>query len=307
MCKNATDFMEVDIYNFEQRKKLTALIEAFGTDIIQKSAGKNSMLESTVGGIYKMGEAGIQVAQGLDELTIRLKELNPAQVNFSKEGMFGKLFNPAKKYFAKLKKADEEIINIIKKLNENAIFLKHDNITLEIELKDMYDLNSQLNEKIEDGMCLRNALADMTEEIKKKANKNNEDIERIKFLEEDVLLSLRQRILDFEQMLAVNQQGIIAMEIIYKNNKELISSVEKADNLTVSAFKVAVLASNALNQKKILSEKVNSMNEAFSQAYAELDEIGNYKQETLPKVRQAIDEYKVISKESEKVFHRICN
>lgn len=304
--ENAAEFLTADIYNFAERKKLITEIESFGADIIQKSAGKNSMLESTVSGIYKMGESGIQVAQGLDELTIRLKELNPAEVNFSKEGMIGKLFNPAKKYFSKLEKANDEIGDIIKKLNEDAVFLKHDNITLEIELNDMYDLNRQINEKIEIGTRLKTTLTGMTDEAKNEIDKSNEAVERIKFLEEDILLPLRQRILDFEQMLAVNQQGIIAMEIIHKNNQELIHSVERAENVTVSAFKVAVLASTALKQEKTVSEKVNQMNETFSQAYDELEEIGSYKQEELPKVRRAIDEYKLLSKESEKIFQRIC-
>lgn len=305
MHENASDFMTVDICNFTERKKLTTMIESFGTDIIQKSASKNSMLENTISGIYKMGESGIQVAQGLEELTIRLKELNPSEIDFSKEGLFGKLFSPARKYFAKLEKENEEISNIIKNLNEGAIFLKHDNITLGIELKDMYDLTKQLNEKIEEGTQLKNSLTDMTDKIKNKIDMNNEDIEHIKFMEEDILLPLRQRILDFEQMLAVNQQGIIAMEIIHKNNQELIRSVESAVDVTVSAFKVAVLASNAIRHEKIVSEKIDCMNETFSQAYTELDEISSYKQEALPKVRTAIDEYKLISKESEKVLQRI--
>ena len=42
-------------------------------------------------------------------------------------------------------------------------------------------------------------------------------------------------------MVVVNHQGIMAIEVIRRNNKELIRGVERAKNVTISAMKIAVL------------------------------------------------------------------
>ena len=120
----------------------------------------------------------------------------------------------------------------------------------------MRDLTKQLNEKVEMGTQLDEYLTNAIE----KAKADGTDPDRVKFVEEEILLPLRQRLLDFEQMLAVNQQGIVAMEIIRRNNLELIRSVERAKTVTVSALRVAVTVASALYHQKIVLEKVNLLN-----------------------------------------------
>ena len=201
----------------------------------------------------------------------------------------------------------------------------------------MRDLTKQLNEKVEMGTQLDEYLTNAIE----KAKADGTDPDRVKFVEEEILLPLRQRLLDFEQMLAVNQQGIVAMEIIRRNNLELIRSVERAKTVTVSALRVAVTVASALYHQKIVLEKVNLLNEttnnmiaatskmlkeqgaeiqkqaiesnisidtmkqAFADTFAALEDISNYKQEALPRVRQTIDEFKALTEEGEKALQRI--
>jgi len=43
--------------------------------------------------------------------------------------------------------------------------------------------------------------------------------DRRKFLQEEVLFPLRQRVLDLQQQLAVNQQGVITAETVVRNNR----------------------------------------------------------------------------------------
>ena len=49
-----------------------------------------------------------------------------------------------------------------------------------------------------------------------KAKANNDDPDRISFVSEEILFPLRQRVMDMQQMIVVNQQGIIAIEVIEK-------------------------------------------------------------------------------------------
>lgn len=334
---NADAFLKVNLDSFEERKELTKAIETFGADVVRESAGKNDLLKTKVGDLGNFGGASAEVAKGLEDLTIQMKDLDPSAVDFLKTGALGKLFNPVRRYFTKYEEADKAIGDIIKSLDKGENSLKNDNTTLELEQASMRELTKQLNEKIEMGTQLDTYLTDAVE----KARTDGTDPERVKFVEEEILLPLRQRLLDFEQMLAVNQQGIVAMEIIRRNNLELIRSVERAKTVTVSALRVAVTVASALYHQKIVLEKVTMLNEttnnmisatskmlkeqgaeiqkqaiesnisvetmkeAFAETFAALEDISHYKQEALPRVRQTIDEFKALTVEGEKALQRI--
>lgn len=60
--------------------------------------------------------------------------------------------------------------------------------------------------------------------------------------------------MDLQQQLAVNQQGILAAEILVKNNKELIRNVDRGINVTVSALETAVAVALTLNNQKLVLE-----------------------------------------------------
>ena len=67
-----------------------------------------------------------------------------------------------------------------------------------------------------------------------------------KFVSEELLFPLRQRIQDLQQQLLVNQQGFLTIEMIIRNNKELIRGVNRALNTTVSALQVAVTLATSI-------------------------------------------------------------
>jgi uncharacterized protein YaaN involved in tellurite resistance len=84
--------------------------------------------------------------------------------------------------------------------------------------------------------------------------------EQHKFVSEELLFPLRQRIIDLQQQLVVNQQGVLVTEGIIRNNKELVRGVNRTLHVTVSALNVgATLAIALANQKNVL-EKVESVN-----------------------------------------------
>src|SRR5690606_42135790 len=56
------------------------------------------------------------------------------------------------------------------------------------------------------------------------------DDSRRSFMEEELLFPLRQRILDLQQQLAVSQQGILALEVVIRNNRELIRGVRSEEH-----------------------------------------------------------------------------
>src|SRR5262249_6991600 len=95
------------------------------------------------------------------------------------------------------------------------------------------------------------------------------DDPRKAFVEAEWLFPLRQRIQDLQQQLVVNQQGILAIEMIIRNNVELARGVDRATNVTVSALQVAVTLALALANQRIVLSKVQAVNETTDKLIAE--------------------------------------
>ena len=131
------------------------------------------------------------------------------------------------------------------------------------------------------------------------------------------------------------------MEVIRKNNLELIRSVNRAQTVTVSALTTAVTVAGALFNQKIVLEKVKTLNAAtnnmiaatsnmlkeqgvevqkqaiesnidvatmktaFKDTLEALESISTYKQDALPKMRQTIDEFREMTDEGEKILQRM--
>ena len=334
---NTQNLMSFDLDSLEERRGIISSIENFGTDIVEKSTQKNDMLNVRLVDLSKMGGENGAVVSGLSELSMQMKDLDPSGIDFTKRGVFGKLFNPARTYFTKYERADAIIAKTMDSLSEGKKVLKNDNTTLEIEQMALRDLTKKLGQQIEMGTQMDESISAAIE----KAKTENVDEERIKFIEEEVLFPLRQKVMDMQQMQAVNMQGIVAMEIVRRNNKELIRAVERAENVTVSALKIAVTVASALYNQKIVLEKVNAVNEAtnkligatskmlkdqgasiqqqameasvsvdtlkeaFANTFEALDAVSSYKSKALPQMKDTIAQFRELADEGEKRIQKM--
>ena len=329
---NTDELFNFDLGSLNDRRAIVSSIETFGSDIVTKSTQKNELLNVRLVDLSKMGGENGEVVSGLSKLQMQMKDLDPSAVDFAKKGPLGKLFNPIRNYFAKFEKADDVIAQTVVSLGKGKDILKRDNTTLEVEQLALRDLTKKLAQQIELGMQMDDAISAAIE----KAKVENVDEERIKFIEEEVLFPLRQRVMDMQQMQTVNMQGIIAMEIVRRNNRELIRAVERAENVTVSALRIAVTVASALYNQKIVLEKVNAVNEAtnklisstskmlkeqgasiqqqamesnvsvdtlrqaFADTFEALDSVSDYKSKALPQMKNTIAEFRSLAEEGEK-------
>lgn len=333
----AKDVMDADIDSFETRKEITDVINNFGTETLTKNRNRNELLEKRLMSYNRIGGQGSEVAKGLEDLTIQMKDLDPSGIDFAKSGKIGKLFNPVRRYFEKYNTADHEISTIIDSLDKGKKMLEDDNTTLEIEEASMREITKEMQKNMELGMQLDTYLTDAIDQAKR----DGEDENKIKFVEDEVLFPLRQRVEDFQQILVVNQQGIIASEIIRKNNRELIRSVDRAKNVSVSALRTAVTIAGALYNQRIVLDKVNAVNKAtndmiestskmlreqgveiqkqateaalspdvlqasFAEALGALDDINNYRQQALPMMKDTIDKFAALADEGERKIQEL--
>jgi len=334
---NVAEIMTLDIDEFAKRKDILQSIESFGADSIKRSAAKNSLLQMTVGNLSKDGDEGGLVAKGLLDLQRELKDLDPSLIDFTRTGILGKLFDPVKAYFAKYQKADSAIAEIIVSLDKGKTTLKNDNTTLYIEKQAMSNLTKKLMKEIQLGTLMDESIEKQIEA----ARARNEDPEKVKFVTEEVLFPLRQRFMDMQQMIVVNQQGVMATEIVIRNNKELMRGVERANNVTINALRISVMVAGALYNQKIVLKKIQMLNDitnnliranarmlkgqgveiqkqsmeanisvetmkaAFADAMEALDSISTYKQEALPKMRDTINQFRELAAKGEEQIQQL--
>lgn len=334
---NVNSILDLDFESLEKRKAVLQSIDSFGMNTMRSSSEKNALLQVSVGNLSKTGDEGGQVAKGLTELHHQLKDLDPSAVDFAKSGILGKFFHPLRNYFAKYQKADAVISDIILSLDKGKAVLKNDNTTLEIEQQTLRELTKRLKKEIQLGML-------MDQEIEKQieaARQRSEDEDKVRFITEEVLFPLRQRVMDLQQMLVVNQQGIMAIEVVIRNNKELIRGVDRARNVTISALKISVTVASALYNQKIVLQKIELLNQttdqlisgtsrmlkeqgaaihkqsletsisvdtlkqAFTDVLSALDSISTYKQEALPKMRETIIQFRELADDGEQQIQRL--
>jgi len=243
-------------------------VDSMGRDLQTRSATRSRMLQAPLKDISRNSEDGGEVAKSLGDLRIEVEQLDPSGLD-TDAGWFtravGKIpgvGTPLKRYFMRYESSQTQIDAIVNSLEKGGDQLKRDNITLGDDQKQMRELTHLLTEQIALAGALDAAVVD------KLATEIASDDPRRQFIEEDILFSLRQRTLDLQQQLAVNQQGVLAMEIIIRNNRELIRGVDRAIDVTVSALQVAVTVALALAHQKIVLDKIEAINTTTSSVIA---------------------------------------
>ena len=332
-AEKGNQIMNVDLESVTDRRDILRAIENLGADVMSQSSTKNAMLSKRMGQLSREGGESGDVAKGLEDLAIKMRDLDPSGIDFAKKS---KLFNPARRYFERFKTVDGEITDIVTSLERGKNTLKNDNVTLELEEDSMREITKQLNQQLEMALDLDNYLSNAVE-----ANRDTADPERVKFVEEEVIFPLRQKILDLQQLQTVNQQGIVSMNIVRRNNQELMRAVDRAENVTVSALRVAATVAGALYNQRIVLDKVNTLNEAtnsmisstsrmlkeqgteiqrnateanisvdtlkesFANTIDALNDISEYKQIALPRIKQTIADFQAIADEGQKHLDRL--
>ncbi len=337
--ENTNEIMTLDLDNLEEKRKMLKSIDEFAMETMQNSSRKNSLLQTTIGNLSKEGEDGSAVSNSLTDLHREIKDLDPSFINFSETSFLKKIINPVRRYFEKYEKADGVIKDILASLEKGKNTLKNDNTTLDIEEESLRELTKKLNNELALGMAMDTEISNQIEQAKLEGM----DEEKIKFVTEEVLFPLRQRIMDMQQMVVVNHQGIVAMEVIKRNNRELIRGVDRAETVTVTALRTAVMVASALYNQKIVLKKIETLNEttsniiastgrmlkeqgaevqkqateatvnpdslkqAFKDAIDALEDISTFKQEALPKMHETINQFRELAEEGEREIARLEN
>lgn len=334
---NAVAIFDADFNNPQERESILKPLDNFGMADMSKSASRNEMLTTRVVDISKGGKDAENIGEKLAELDRQMKDLDPSKVDFAKKGVLGNILNPVKKYFDKYEKAEVAISNIMESLDNSSKVLQNDNTTLLNEENSLREVTNKLLADIELGKQMDESIEVQIQE----AEINGVDPQKIKFVREEILFPLRQRIMDMQQLIVVNQQGIVSLNVIRRNNKELIRGVNRAKNVTLSALRTGVMVASALYDQKIVMDKINILNEtteniiettshmlkeqgseiqkhsaetmispdvlkaSFAEALQAIEDVSTYKEQALPKMKETIVMFSEMANDGKKVVEQI--
>ncbi|HLF98709.1 MAG TPA: toxic anion resistance protein [Methylococcaceae bacterium] len=261
--------LEIDPSDLEEKNSGVAAVETMAADLQKMSGRRSNMLQQTIGTLARTGEDGGPVANSLVDLQNKVEELDPNKFDFSSNwvrralGSLPFVGTPISQYFARYQSAESVISNIVASLEKGRDQLKRDIITLEDDQKHLHQLAEALRKVI--------AYAQMVDKVlsEKLDNELTADDPRTAFIKEEIQFPLRQRIMDLQQQLVVTQQGVLTLEVIKRNNKELIRGVTRALGVTINALQIAVTLALALANQRIVLEKVEAVNKTTDQLIAE--------------------------------------
>ncbi len=335
--QNAVAIFDTDLNNPAERESILKPLDNFGLNEMSKSASHNEMLSTRFVDLTKGGKEADNISEKLLELNRQMKDLDPSKVDFAKKGVLGNLMNPVRKYFAKYEKAEVAISEIVESLDKSGRVLQNDNTTLLNEETYLREITNKLLADIELGKQMD---ASIEAQIQS-AEIEGVDSDKISFVKEEILFPLRQRIMDMQQMIVVNQQGIVSLNVIRRNNKELIRGVRRAQNVTVSALRTGVMVASALYDQKIVMEKINILNQtteniiqttshmlkeqgseiqkhsaetmispdvlkaSFAEALQAIEDVSTYKEQALPQMKETIDMFSNMAEDGKKVVAKI--
>jgi hypothetical protein len=170
-----------------------------------------------------LGDAS-QVGQALLQLRRQIEDLDPSKGLGRPRRLFG-MGNRMRDYFHKYQSAQTNIEAIIQGLYRGKDELLRDNASIEQEKVNLWAMKERLEQYIFMAERLDEQLSDKLVDLEVS------DPEKARALKEDVLFYVRQKRQDLLTQMAVNVQGYLALELIRKNNQELVKGVDRAVTL----------------------------------------------------------------------------
>lgn len=316
--------LESDVQSDAFKRSITDL-HSMGNDDIRAAAGiSNRMLDRSLR-TMKSGvmDDGSVVSKALLNLRQQVEDLDPSSRHdlLSPRKLLGliPLGNGLKRYFRQYQSAQTQINAVIDQLYRSQDELNQDNAAIEEEKAHAWEVMRKLEEFVYVAKGLDATLSARAAELE------STDGEKARIVKEELVFYARQKVEDFLTQLAVTIQGYLTMDLVRKNNLELIKGIDRATTTTVSALRTAVTAAQALTNQKLVLDQVSALNattgnlveatsvmlkqnaadihqqasgttielaqlqRSFENVYAAMDMIGNYKVQALDSMQRTVD------------------
>lgn len=248
------DLIASDANSPEFGKKVDAITNMGRKEIMAASGMSNRFLDRPIRAMDK--EAG--VGANLAELRKTVETLDPGkQGKLSKGRKFLGIIpfgNSMKRYFQSYESAQGHIQAILGHLSSGKDELLMDNAAIDVERQKLWEAMGNLEQMIHISRTLDERLEE------KAADLDATDPAKAKAIRETALFYVRQRTQDLLTQMAVSVQGYLALDLVKKNNVELVKGVDRASTTTVAALRTAVTVAQAMANQRLVLEQVTALN-----------------------------------------------
>ena len=235
-------------------KKVDALTAMGRKEIAEAAGASNRFLDRPVKAI----DSDTGIGADLTELRRTVEALDPKEAG---RGMTTRKFlgiipfgNRVNHYFDKYRSSQTHISAILSRLANGKDELLMDNAAIDTERAGLWKTMHRLEQMIHISRTLDGKLEDKANEL------DATEPAKAKAIRETALFYTRQRTTDLLTQMAVTVQGYLALDLVKKNNVELVKGVDRASTTTVSALRTAVTVAQAMTNQKLVLEQVSALN-----------------------------------------------
>ncbi|OYX47785.1 MAG: toxic anion resistance protein [Sphingomonadales bacterium 32-64-22] len=313
-----SELIALDANSPDFGKKVDQITNMGRKEIMAASQMSNRFLDRPVRAMDQ--ESG--VGADLTELRRTVEDLDPGR----RGKMTGRKFlgiipfgGKLKNYFDSYTSAQSHIQSILARLSSGKDELLMDNAAIDVERQKLWEAMGKLEQMIHIAKSLDTRLEEEA------ANMDAVDPAKAKAMRETALFYVRQRTQDLLTQMAVSVQGYLALDLVKKNNVELVKGVDRASTTTVGALRTAVTVSQAMTNQKLVLDQITALNtttagiidstgqmlrdntariheqaasstipmetlqRAFQNIYDTMDEVDSFKLRALDSMKQTVD------------------
>ncbi len=248
------DLIAQDVNSPEFGKRVDA-ITGMGQKEIREAAGQsNRFLDRPVKAMDQESGVGADLAA----LRRTIEDLDPGKQGslMTSKKLFGIIpfGNKMRDYFDGYKSSQTHIAQILKSLASGKDELLMDNAAIDVERQNLWAAMGRLEQMIHLSKTMDSKLEERALDLQ------HSDPAKAKAIQETALFYTRQRTQDLLTQMAVTVQGYLALDLVKKNNVELVKGVDRASTTTVSALRTAVTVAQALTNQKLVLEQIVALN-----------------------------------------------
>ncbi|MFM7027791.1 MAG: toxic anion resistance protein [Chakrabartia sp.] len=248
------ELVALDASSPEFGKKVDQLVNMGRREIAEAAGQSNRFLDRPVRAMDRDSGVGADLA----ELRRTIEDLDPGKKDdlFTRKKLFGIIpwGSKMRDYFDSYKSSQGHIASILSHLASGKDELLKDNAAIDVERQNLWAAMGRLEQMIH----VSKALDDKLEA--KAADIELSDPAKAKAIRETALFYTRQRTQDLLTQMAVTVQGYLALDLVKKNNVELIKGVDRASTTTVAALRTAVTVAQALVGQRLVLDQITALN-----------------------------------------------
>ncbi|MEP7351042.1 MAG: toxic anion resistance protein [Sphingorhabdus sp.] len=248
------DLIAQDVNSPEFGKRVDQLTNMGRKEIMEAAGQSNRFLDKP---IRRMDEGG-GVGADLAELRRTVEDLDPSKKGnlMSKQKLFGIIpfGNKLRNYFDSYQSSQTHISSILGRLANGKDELVMDNAAIDVERQHLWAAMGRLEQMIVMSKQLDAKLEEKAAELELS------DPAKAKAIKESALFYVRQRTQDLLTQMAVTVQGYLALDLVKKNNVELVKGVDRASTTTVGALRTAVTVAQAMTSQKLVLDQITALN-----------------------------------------------